>query len=379
MNQSDYMLRAVSLAMKGKGRTYPNPCVGAVIVSGDRIIGEGYHRSFGYPHAEIEALDQAMLVVSDLSSCVLYVTLEPCNHYGKTPPCTKAIIESGIKEVIVGTRDPNPSVSGGGVEFLRQNGVRVRTGVEEQKCKDLIADFRLWKTTPRAYVYLKMASTLDGRIATRENHSWWVSSEASRFLVHELRSLVGAVIIGGNTFYQDNPRLTCRLSDADRQPVSIVVTTRLPSLDKDYNLLQKEPGQTFFWTDHPTSVSPKAEALNRAGFPVLALDRISTGLNLKQGITRLRQDQGIHYALCEGGGSLALSLVRSDLADEIWYFLAMKILGDQKAVPVFHGREALVMSQALNFRLAESSAVGKDLLLKLFQAPRTSTEHLHKE
>ncbi|MFW5730165.1 MAG: bifunctional diaminohydroxyphosphoribosylaminopyrimidine deaminase/5-amino-6-(5-phosphoribosylamino)uracil reductase RibD [Desulfonatronovibrionaceae bacterium] len=379
MNQSDYMLRAVSLAMKGKGRTYPNPCVGAVIVSGNRIIGEGYHRTFGAPHAEVEALDQARLVVSDLCGCVLYVTLEPCNHYGKTPPCTKAIIESGIKEVVVGTRDPNPSVSGGGVEFLRKNGVKVFIGVEEQQCQDLIADFRLWITSPRAYVYLKMASTLDGRIATRENHSWWVSSEASRFLVHELRSIVGAVIIGGNTFYQDNPRLTCRLADSDRQPISIVVTTRLPSPDQDFNLLQKEPGQTFFWTDYPTSVSPEARALHRAGFPVIALDRISTGLNLKQGLTILRQDQGIHYALCEGGGSLALSLVQSGLADEIWYFLAMKILGDHKAVPVFHGRKALVMSQALNFRLAESLAVDTDMLLRLFPGPRTSTEHLHKE
>ncbi|WP_045216737.1 bifunctional diaminohydroxyphosphoribosylaminopyrimidine deaminase/5-amino-6-(5-phosphoribosylamino)uracil reductase RibD [Desulfonatronovibrio magnus] len=365
MNQSDFMLKAVSLAMKGKGRTAPNPCVGAVIAAGNEIVGQGFHRACGENHAEVEAINHAILRGYDLSQCVLYVTLEPCNHFGKTPPCTQAILKAGIRHVVIGALDPNPHVSGGGADFLARSGVHVQSGIEEQKCQDLIADFVVWNRTDRAYLYLKMASTLDGRIATSKGHSQWVTSDVSRKSVHELRSKVGAVIVGGNTFYQDNPRLTCRDSGAAFQPLAIIVTSRLPEPDMHYYLLTDRPRETIFWTDQQTAQGNTAGKLKELGCEVIGLDRKGTGLDLAQGLSLLRQ-KNIYHALCEGGGLLGLSFLRAKLADELWYYMAMKILGDNQAKPVFDGNTPQTMDEALSARLAETRIMGNDILLKLF-------------
>ncbi len=366
MNQSDFMLKAVSLAMNGKGKACPNPCVGALIVSGDEIIGQGWHQAYGGHHAEVEAIKDALAKNHKLDNCTLYVTLEPCNHQGKTPPCTRAIIDSGIRKVVIGAMDPNRNVAGGGADFLRQSGISVLTGVEEQACLDLIADFRVWQQTNRAYLYLKMASTLDGRIATRKQHSKWVTSQISRIKVHELRSRVQAVIVGGNTFYQDNPRLTCRGFNMEVQPLSVVVTSRLPDPESDFFLLKQRPEATVFWTDHNTSFSHAAARLKELGCRVVALDKNHKGLDLQQGLTRLRQDMNISNAMCEGGGRLAMSFIEAGLADEVWYFLAVKILGDSQGIPVFHGRRVDMMQGALAMRLADCRIMGDDLMLKLF-------------
>ncbi|MFP4396682.1 MAG: bifunctional diaminohydroxyphosphoribosylaminopyrimidine deaminase/5-amino-6-(5-phosphoribosylamino)uracil reductase RibD [Desulfonatronovibrio sp.] len=366
MNHNDLMLQAVALAEKGKGKTCPNPCVGALVVSGSEIVGQGYHRKFGGDHAEVEAIKDASSRRGDLSSCILYVTLEPCNHHGKTPPCTRAILKSGIKEVIIGAMDPNTRVDGGGASFLKQAGVRVRSGIQEQKCLDLIADFILWQQTSRTYLYLKMASTLDGRIATRQNHSKWVTAGKSRERVHYLRSLTGAVIIGANTFYQDNPRLTCRGFDAEKQPLGIVVTSRLPDPQDDYFLLRQRPAETVFWTDQEAEASSRAARLKDMGCQVVPLDKKGTGLDLGQGLGWLRREKGIYYAMCEGGGKLALGFLEAGLADELWYFMAMKILGDEQGVPVFYGRECSFMREAIGLRLSESAMAGEDLWLRLF-------------
>ncbi len=366
MNQSELMLKAVSLAEKGKGKTFPNPCVGALIVAGDEIVGQGYHKAYGSDHAEVEAINDAVFKGYDLSSCNLFVTLEPCNHHGKTPPCTRAILESGLKNVMIGARDPNKHVAGGGAEFLQQSGIRVTTGIEEQKCMDLIADFTVWQQTSRSYLYLKMASTLDGRIATREKHSRWVTSDASRKKVHQLRSMVGAVIVGANTFYRDNPKLTCRGLENENQPLRIIVTSRLPEPGSDFFLLKQRPDETIFWTDLKTSASSAADRLKNMGCHVMALDKNQNGLDLNQGLTRLRQDRNVHYALCEGGGKLGLSFIESGLADEVWHFIAMKILGDDQGVPVFYGREPKFMHEAISLRMNCSRVIGDDLWIKLF-------------
>lgn len=373
MNQSDLMLKAVSLAEKGKGATCPNPCVGALIVCGDEIVGQGYHRIFGGNHAEIEAINDALSRKYDLSLCTLFVTLEPCNHHGKTPPCTFAILDSGLKEVVIGAMDPNNNVSGGGAEFLKKSGIKVTTGIEERKCLDLIADFMVWQQTPRAYLYLKMASTLDGRIATRENHSKWVTSDASRKKVHQLRSMAGAVIIGANTFYHDNPRLTCRGFERDSQPLSVIVTSRLPDPDNEFFLLRHRAEETVFWTDTEASVSSEARRLEDMGCHVMALDSNQEGFDLNQGLIKLRQDKNIHHAVCEGGGRLGMSFIQAGLADEIWYFLAMKILGDDQGVPVFDGRAPEFMHQSINLRLNSSQMIGDDLWLRLYPREQTLT------
>ncbi len=370
MLQSDFMLQAVHLALKGKGYTAPNPSVGALVVSGEMVLGRGWHKAYGQAHAEVEAIGDALVHHPDLSSCTLYVTLEPCDHQGKTPPCTEAILSAGIKHVVVGTRDPNPEVAGDGASCLRSKGIKVTLGVEEQRCRDLISDFELFQKTGRAYVYLKTASTLDGRIASRTGHSRWVTSGTSRMMVHELRSRGGAVLIGGNTFYRDDPALTCRTARAARQPLAVILTTRLPDSDRNLYLLRHRAEQTVFWTDHQGASSPAAKRLSSLGCTVMGLGPKNEGLDLEEGLVRLRQELGIYYVLCEGGGLLALSLVQQGLADEIWAFVALKLLGDDQAVAMVRGRKVLHMDQALSFRLAEMKSLESDIWLKMYSALR---------
>ncbi len=370
-----FMLAAAALAKKGRGRTAPNPCVGAVLVRKGEIAAEGWHQKYGGPHAEIEALSDARRKGVDPALCSLFVTLEPCNHTGKTPPCTQAVLEAGIKHVVVGTRDPNPNVQGGGVEFLRGNGVQVETGVAEQACLDLIADFMVWNLTPATYNILKLASTLDGRIATRTGDSKWVSGEESRQGVHGLRARVGAVVVGGNTFYADNPRLTCRKGQNAKgaaQPLAVVVTSRLPTPDDDFFLLQERARETVFWTSKQASESERADSLRTVGCRVWGLGvwdspegDVRGGFDFAPGFSRLREECGIWSTLCEGGGGLALSFLAQGLMHEFRLFLAPKVLGDEKAKPLFSGRKTPRMDEAYGFRLAETRASGEDVLLIL--------------
>lgn len=364
------MLEALRLAKQAKGFTAPNPCVGALVTSGDRILGRGWHRACGGNHAEVEAIKNARENSADLSCCTMYVTLEPCNHHGRTPPCTAAVLQAGIPEMIIGTKDPNSQVEGGGAEFLKNSGVRVTAGVEEQKCRDLIADFSLWRNTSRPYVYLKTASTLDGRIATRTGHSRWVTSANARQMVHQLRSRVGAVLVGGNTFYQDNPALTCRSHETKNQPLAVVLTSRLPDPGDDFYLLQQRASRTIFWTDQVLAASQKADRLEAQGCRVMGLDTKGPGLDLEQGLQKLRQELGIYYVLCEGGGQLAMCLLEQGLADETWAFVALKMLGDLQAVPVTSGREVEFMDQTLDFRPGDILNLGPEVLLKLFPLSR---------
>ena len=359
------MARALDLARQGKGSTAPNPCVGAVLVCDGTIVAEGWHQRHGEPHAEVNCLADAAAKGLDASRCVLYVTLEPCNHYGKTPPCTQAMLAAGIKKVVVGCADPNPKVEGGGADFLRQRGVDVTVGVLEQACRDMIADFTVWQFTPRTYNILKMAATLDGRIASRSGHSAWVSGPESRACVHDLRTRVDAVIVGGATLRKDNPQLTARPEAClpVKQPLAVVVTSLLPEPTASLKLLRERADHTIFWTDTANSVSVRAEALREMGVRVWELPSTGERLDLAAGFALLRSKAGCHTTLCEGGGRLALSLAKQGLMDEFNYFLAPKVLGDAKAIPVFAGATVETMDQALRLRLADVRLSGQDLLL----------------
>ncbi|MBT8762692.1 bifunctional diaminohydroxyphosphoribosylaminopyrimidine deaminase/5-amino-6-(5-phosphoribosylamino)uracil reductase RibD [Desulfohalobiaceae bacterium Ax17] len=394
MNKDQIMLQAAYLAKQGKGKTAPNPCVGAVIVKDGQIVARGWHKAYGQAHAEVEAITEARNKGVDLKNTSLFVTLEPCNHYGKTPPCTRAILEAGIKKVFVGARDPNPHVQGGGIEFLRANGVRVEAGILEEECRDLIADFIAWTQEKRPYSYLKIASTLDGKIATYNGHSKWITSHKAREEVHRLRSQVGAVIVGGNTFYADNPKLTCRLEgDELAQPLAVIVTSRLPETDDSFYLLSERAAQTVFWTTEEKASSSQAERLRSLGCQVWGLpleaekqgsweagklergedtekqnvESQRRGFDLRSGFDRLFQEYKIYYTLCEGGGRLALSLLEQDLVDELCLFLAPKILGDNAATSSFSGRKVESMDEAINFRLTDLSRIGPDIFLRLMK------------
>ena len=357
------MLEAVRLALRGKGATAPNPCVGAVLTRNGHIVARGWHRQYGGPHAEVEVLRDAEQNAIDPADCTLWVTLEPCNHTGKTPPCTQAVLAAGVKHVVIGTLDPNPDVAGGGAEFLRKNRVKVELGVAETACRDLIADFLVWKTTPRPYSLLKLAATLDGKIATRNGHSQWISCPESRRLVHDMRGLAQAVIVGGNTFYQDNPQLTRRHGNATRQPLAVVVTSRLPDPKADFALVRDRAIETIFWTSEQNAASPRAAGLQKAGCRVWGLGPGHKGLDLAEGFERLRQECGCLYTLCEGGGSLGMALLEQRLADEFVLFLAPRILGDESARSLFSGRKIEYINEGLELRLSHLGQSGQDALL----------------
>mgnify|MGYP006279524539 CR=1 FL=1 len=361
------MQRAVELGETGFGRTAPNPCVGAVITRNGAVVAEGYHTACGAPHAEVEAIAQARAAGVDLPECTLWVTLEPCNHHGRTPPCTKAIIEAGIRSVGIGTLDPNPHVGGGGTAFLRDQGVEVEVGILEPACRDLIADFLLWQQEKRPGVLLKLAATLDGKIATRSGHSAWVSGPEAREEVHGLRGRVDGVLVGGGTLRADNPRLTCRSERAlNKQPLALVVTSRLPEAQDNLHLLRHRPQETIFWTTDDQSRTPQADALRALGCRIWDLPLTASGmLDLRAGLTHFF-DQGLgHTILCEGGGRLALALAEQGLADRLRLYLAPKILGDATAINLFSGRDELDMGQALPWRFTRSRQVGADMCLEL--------------
>lgn len=383
-----WMARAVELARRGRGPTAPNPCVGAVLVRDGQEVAHGWHERFGGPHAERRCLAHAREQGVDPSRCTLYVTLEPCNHHGKTPPCTEAVLEAGIPEVVVGALDPNP-VAQGGAERLEQAGVRIRTRVLEQQCLDLIRDFRLWQSTDRAYCILKMAATLDGRIAARSGRPEPVSSPESFSDVHRLRGLAQAVLVGGSTFLGDDPSLTCRLADMDQptgstapslydqqlindeQPYAVVLTSRLPGADCELQLIRKRPRQTIFWTTEQAAASETARALEDIGVRVWALPQQGPTLQIQEGLRRLRQELNGHYLLCEGGGQLATSMLEQGAADEFVLYLAPRFLGDAQAAPLGAGRHCETMAQAMDLRLGRCEPSGPDLKLTYYP-PDTS-------
>ena len=359
-----FMQRAITIAEKGRGAAAPNPTVGAVLVKHGQIVAEGYHTACGQPHAEIECLRNAQEKGINPAECTIYVTLEPCNHYGKTPPCSKAILDAGIKRVIIGLMDPNPKAKGG-AEFLRENGVVVETGLLEDECRALVEDFLHWVATPYPFTYLKLASTLDGKIATRTGHSQWISGPESRQRVHELRKKVDAIIVGGGTFYADNPQLTCRLEGVEQQPFAVIVTSHLPEAPEQFTLCNDRPEQVIFWTNEKSALSEAASRLQTLGCTVKSLPEKDGSLDLAAGFAWLRQEKQCHYTLCEGGGKLALSLLKHGLVNEFQLHMAPKIVGDENAPDIFSGGSIATMDEALQLQIYKTEPSGDDVIITL--------------
>ncbi|HKJ65327.1 MAG TPA: bifunctional diaminohydroxyphosphoribosylaminopyrimidine deaminase/5-amino-6-(5-phosphoribosylamino)uracil reductase RibD, partial [Desulfopila sp.] len=258
----EYMALALDLARKGLGRTSPNPCVGAVIVREDKIVGSGYHRRAGTPHAEIHALHQAGSLAS---GSTLYVTLEPCNHTGRTPPCSHAVAESGINRVVMGMLDPNPLVAGGGRQYLIDNGIEVATGVLEPACRRLNEVFIKYITTKRPLVVIKAGVSLDGRLNYQKGCSGWITGPDSLLKVHQLRDCYDAILVGRGTVEIDNPSLTTRLQDSrGRDPLRLVVDSHL-SISPDARMLnQQSEAETWIFCTSRASLE-KRKALERKG------------------------------------------------------------------------------------------------------------------
>jgi diaminohydroxyphosphoribosylaminopyrimidine deaminase/5-amino-6-(5-phosphoribosylamino)uracil reductase len=377
-SDTDFMARALVLAERGRGFVTPNPRVGAVLVRDGVIVAEGWHKVFGGPHAEVECLREAEQRRIEVAGATMYVTLEPCNHFGKTPPCSRTLLESGLTRVVVGCLDPNP-VAGGGAELLRQGGVTVDVGVMAQECRDAIADFVVHKTMGRPSVTLKLAMTLDGRIATRTGDAGWVSGEASRRQVHRMRAGMQAVMVGGGTLRADDPRLTHRLDASDPlsgnpQPLAVIVTRRLPPADAALTLVRERSPELIFLTSALQVDSAAGKALAKRGVRLFALPDLPDGsLDLRPGLTRLRSEARVYTLLCEGGGRLAGSLAAQGLADELALFYAPKVLADDRAVAGFSGLAVPRMADAAGFRFCDVRRVGEDLLVTARPQPTDST------
>lgn len=365
-----FMREAIALAEQGRWKACPNPTVGAVLLRDGRVVARGWHHEAGRDHAELDCLKDAATRGVDPKGCTLVVTLEPCNHQGKTPPCTQAILDAGISRVVMGLADPNPQAAGGAAR-LRDAGVEVLGPVCEAECRDLVADFLVWQSTDRPYVILKMAATLDGRIATRNGQSQWISCETSRHEVQELRAGLGlsggAVLVGGGTFRADNPRLTAREDGYDGpQPLACLLTSRLPKPDADFHLLKERPGQTIFLASPAAAASTTAQALRQMGVRVLALGPgPQGGPDFPELFRALRRELGCPYVLCEGGGRLALALLEAGFVDEFHLHLAPMILGDSDARPLFAGRAPLSLDEALRLRVSRTGLCGNDVHILL--------------
>jgi diaminohydroxyphosphoribosylaminopyrimidine deaminase/5-amino-6-(5-phosphoribosylamino)uracil reductase len=328
-----FMKQTLRLAKKGLGSTSPNPLVGALVVKDRKIIGSGYHKKAGAPHAEIEALSKAG---KRAKGATLYVNLEPCNHYGRTPPCTKAILKSSVKEVVVGMVDPNPHVTGGGCEFLSSHGVKVKCNVLEEECKRLNEVYIKYITKDKPFVILKGALTLDGWIATQTGNSKWITGEKSRKFVHSLRKRVDAILVGVETVIVDNPFLTPYLiGRSTSDPFRVIVDTnlRIPLHSRVFD--SPKSGLTIIAVGSNVD-SAKRKKIEGLGARVINCQIRNGRIYLADLLDELAK-MSISSVLVEGGATLFGSMIREDLVDKYYMFLAPKILGGDDGVPFARG------------------------------------------
>jgi diaminohydroxyphosphoribosylaminopyrimidine deaminase/5-amino-6-(5-phosphoribosylamino)uracil reductase len=340
-----FMKMAVALAEQGRGWTSPNPMVGAVVVKDGTVVGKGFHEAAGGPHAEIHALREAG---DKARGATLYVSLEPCNHTGRTPPCTQAILESRIKRVVAGMRDPDPRVTGGGLAFLESQGVDVCVGVCEDTCRRLNEIFVKYATTSRPFVVLKCAATIDGCIATHTGDSKWITNPLSRQFVHELRHAMDAIMVGIGTVLKDNPRLTTRLEGRDgKDPMRIVLDTHL-SIPQDARLLHlSSDSDTLIVTGNAAPVE-KTRGLKALGIRFLAVDDEQGQINLAALMKELGV-MGISSLLIEGGSRVNGSALRAGIVDKLYMFYAPKIYGGA-GIPICAGPGPDLMEQSISLQ-----------------------------
>ncbi len=358
--EREYMRMALALAARGKGMTHPNPMVGAVVVKDDRVVGKGYHKGPYTPHAEVEALAQAGDAAKGSD---LYVTLEPCNHQGRTPPCTEAIIRAGVRRVTIAAKDPNPHVRGGGAERLVEAGVEVRTGLMEREARRLNEAYEKLVLSGRPLVVVKMAATADGKVALRTGASRWITGEESRREVHRMRRGSDAVMVGRGTVEEDDPELTVRMVSLGgaRPPVRVVVDSRL-SLPEDRRLARGGEPKVMV-ASIPGHDRRKGERLRARGVEVLEVAEKEGRVDLGE-LLRLLGGMGVARLLVEGGPTLVGSLLEEGLADRLALFLAPRVLGDREARAWMEGRTLLDLEEAIPLRWRRVRRMGEDLLLE---------------
>ena len=361
-NDELYMERALRLAAKALNKTSPNPMVGAVMVRDGMIISEGFHRKPGTPHAEALAIEKAG---GKSKGSTLYVNLEPCCHTGKrTPPCTRAIVESGIREVVIGMMDPNPKVSGKGILELRKAGLEVRSGILREKAEKLNETYIKYITTGNPFVILKIAMTLDGKIATPEGQSKWITSEGARKLVHRLRSSIDAVVSAIGTVKADDPEFTARIKGG-RSPQRIIIDPNL-EISLHSKVLQVPP-QTILITkksevgSHKSEVEEKKKKLWDKGIEIIEYE--GEKADLKWLMKRVGEKE-ITSVLIEAGSSLNACALEDEIVDKVMFFIAPKIIGGKESFPAVGGRSFRRIEEAYLLKDMKVRRIGRDVLIE---------------
>jgi diaminohydroxyphosphoribosylaminopyrimidine deaminase/5-amino-6-(5-phosphoribosylamino)uracil reductase len=359
MGDNEYMQLALSLAEKGRGHVSPNPMVGAVVVNADRVVGRGYHQTAGGPHAEVNAIDDAG---SAARGATLYVTLEPCNHFGRTPPCTQKILEAGIQKVVVAMPDPNPDVAGGGNTFLQNRGIEVRCGVELAAARRLNESFLKYVRTRKPFVVLKIASTLDGRIAAHTGDAHWVTGSLARAYVHQLRHEMDAIMVGIGTVQSDDPQLTTRLENGQGvDPVRVVLDTNLRMPDSAEMLHRPSSAPTWVVCG-PEAPMAARKRLQASGAHLLEVSLKDRRIDLAALMDRLAE-KSVTSLLIEGGAQVAGAALEADIVDKVIFFYAPKIYGGDDGIPICRGRGPALMRESLSIKQIELVRLGDDIMV----------------
>jgi diaminohydroxyphosphoribosylaminopyrimidine deaminase/5-amino-6-(5-phosphoribosylamino)uracil reductase len=353
-----FMDRALMLAAKGAGHVSPNPMVGAVIVKDGRIIGEGYHEKYGQLHAERNALAAC---TEDPHGATMYVTLEPCCHYGKTPPCTEAILERGIARVVIGAVDPNPLVGGEGIHILKEHGIEVTEGVRQEECLKINEVFFHYIQTKQPFVILKYAMTLDGKIATVSGQSKWISGEASRENTHKDRNRYRAIMVGVQTAIEDDPLLNCRI-EGGVDPIRIVCDTHLRT-PLGGQLVQTANEIPLILATCETDAAKK-EAYESRGAKVLTVSEKDGHVDLKELFCRLGSEEQIDSILLEGGGTLNGTALKEGLVDKVQAYIAPKLFGGQNAKNPVGGEGIAEIADAVRLEEVTVRQLGEDILVE---------------
>ena len=346
------MRRCLKLAQRAAGKTSPNPLVGSVVVKDGKIVGEGFHPEVGQPHAEVFALRDAG---DKAQGATVYVNLEPCNHYGRTPPCSEALIEAKVAKVVTGMVDPDPRVGGGGIEKLRDAGIEVVVGVEEKACRQLNEAFIHRITKKQPFGILKYAMTLDGKIAATTGHSAWVTGKASRHLVHQVRSTCDAVVIGGNTVRQDNPNLTTH-NLTEHNPLRVVMSRSLDLPDR-CNLWNTEIAPTTIFTENNNTA--QQQKLLSKGVNIITVAALTPKI-----VNEYLYQQGRAKVLWECGGTLAAKAIADGTIQKVMAFIAPKIIGGTSAPSPVGELGLSQMTEALQLKDIEVKAIESDILIE---------------
>lgn len=360
LNEKDFMLRAISLATRGTGNTSPNPLVGAVIVKNGKIIAEGYHEKYGELHAERNAIKSAK---ESLEGATMYVTLEPCCHYGKTPPCTEAIIENKIAKVVIGSRDPNEKVSGKGVRILKEAGIEVVEDFMKEECDKLNDVFFHYITTKRPYVVMKYAMTVDGKICTSSGESKWITGEDSREYVHYLRHKYKGIMVGRATVEKDNPMLNCRMENGVN-PIRIICDSNL-KIDMNSNIVKtaKQIETIIACIKGNNNIDGKKKLLENEGVKVIEVASKEGKIDLQELMEKLGEMK-IDSILLEGGAELNFSAINQKIVNKVLVFIAPKLLGGKAAKSPISGKGIEKLSECVNLSQPKITTFKEDILIE---------------